>query len=67
MDTPQVYEVTNTVEMSQAFRVFSQLINQDERFLNQLKSFMSMLVDSQVFEPTSTPNPEPNQISKRAV
>ena len=67
MNTPTIYEVTNTVEMSQAFRVFSQLINQDQRFLNQMNSFMSMLVASEVFQPTSTANPQSSQVSKRAV
>ena len=67
MNTPTIYEVSNTVELSQAFRIFSQLINQDQRFLNQMNSFMSMLVASEVFQPTSTPNPQSNQVNKRAV
>ena len=67
MTTPTTYEVSNTVELTQAFRIFSQLINQDQKFLNQMQSFMSMLVDSQVFQPTSTPNPQSNQVNKRAV
>ena len=67
MNTSDIYEVQNTVDMSQAYRTFSQLINQDQRFLNQLQSFMSMLIDSQVFEPSSTPKPAPKQLSKRSV
>ena len=67
MTTPTTYEVSNTVELTQAFRIFSQLINQDQKFLNQMQSFMSMLVDSQVFQPTSTPNPQSNQVNKRSV
>ena len=67
MNTSDIYEVQKTVDMSQAYRTFSQLINQDQQFLNQLESFMSMLIDSQVFEPSSTPKPAPKQLSKRSI
>ena len=67
MNTSDIYEVQNTVDMSQAYRTFSQLINQDQKFLNQLESFMSMLINSQVFEPSSTPVPTAKQLSKRSI
>ena len=67
MTTPTTYEVSNTVELTQAFRIFSQLINQDQKFLNQMQSFMTMLVDSKVFQPNSTPNPQSKQANKRSV
>ena len=53
--------------MSQTYRTFSQLINQDQKFLNQLQSFMSMLINSKVFEPSSTPVPTAKQLSKRSL
>ena len=67
MNTSDTYEVLNTVDISQAYRTFLQLINQDQRFLNQLQSFMSMLIDSRVFEPSTIPKPAPKQLGKRSV
>ena len=58
MNTSTIYEVQNTVDMSQAYRTFSQLISQDQKFQNQLQSFVSMLINSRVFEPPSTLAPK---------
>jgi hypothetical protein len=62
MNTSRVYEVQNNKDMSQVFRTFSQLIDQDKKFLSQLESFQTMLIQSKVFKnPSSTPPPQ-NQI-----
>ena len=64
MNISDIYEVRKTPDMSQTYRTFSQLINQDQKFLNQLQSFMSMLINSKVFGPSSTPVPTAKQLSK---
>ena len=66
MNISDTYEVRKTPDMSQTYRTFSQLINQDQKFLNQLQSFMSMLVNSKVFGPSSKPLPANKQLSKRS-
>ena len=66
MNTSSVYEVQNNPDMSQVFRTFTQLIDQDKKFLHQLESFQKMLIKSNVFQdPSSTPIP-PNEMVKRS-
>ena len=57
MNTTQIYEVKNTKDMSQTYQIISQLVNQEQTFLNQLESFMAMLIKSKVFGPSSTQSP----------
>ena len=66
MNISETYEVRKTPDMSQTYRTFSQLINQDQKFLNQLQSFMSMLVKSKVFGPSSKQLPANKQLVKRS-
>ena len=42
MNTSDVYEVQSNPDMSQIYRTFTQLIDQDKKFLNQLQSFQNM-------------------------
>ena len=66
MNTSNVYEVNSNKDMSQVYKLFSQLIDQDQKFLSQLQSFQTMLIQSKVFKnPSSTPPPE-NHIGKRS-
>ena len=66
MNTSSVYQVQSNQDMSQVFRTFSQLIDQDKKFLSQLESFQNMLIQSNVFKnPSSTPLPQ-KQIVKRS-
>jgi hypothetical protein len=66
MNTSSVYEVQVNADMSQVFRTFTQLIHQDQKFLNQLESFQKMLINSNVFQnPSTTPIP-PKQVVKRS-
>ena len=59
MDTPQTYEVQNTLDLSQVFRTFNQLVDQDIKYLNQLKSLQNMLISAKVFQSTSTTTIKP--------
>ena len=42
INSTNLYEVKNTKDISQTFQLLSQLINQEQKFLNQLESFMQM-------------------------
>ena len=57
INSTTLYEVKNTKDISQTYQLLSQLINQEQKFLNQLESFMQMLIKSKVFGPTSTQAP----------
>ena len=57
INTTQTYEVKNTKDISQTYQLISQLVNQEQIFLNQLESFMQMLIKSKVFGPASTQPP----------
>ena len=49
INSTTLYEVKNTKDISQTYQLLSQLINQEQKFLNQLESFMQMLIKSKVF------------------
>ena len=58
----QTYIVNRTTDLDQVFSMMSQILDQETKFLNQLLTFQTMLIDAEVFStptptPTSTVNP----------
>ena len=44
INSTTLYEVKNTKDISQTYQLLSQLINQEQKFLNQLESFMQIKI-----------------------
>ena len=44
INSTNLYEVKNTKDISQTYQLLSQLINQEQKFLNQLESFMQIKI-----------------------
>ena len=61
------YAVNSTLELSQVFEMVNQIVDKEQKILDQLIAFQNMLIETSVFAAEDTPLVPTDRISRRHI